>query len=86
MISAVYRVLLGVFIGVCSVRLTHYWGAHPDNFPPLLRWLSLRFVELFDWRTLEEAANLEQAFVLTVSLLLVCTITGLGALAIRHWR
>lgn len=83
---AMRRLLVGVFVVLCSIRLTNYWGDYPDSFPAPLRGLGLWFVSLFERQTPEETADLEQIFVLAVSAVIVSVLTWLALAALKRWR
>lgn len=80
------RLLIWTVIVLGSIQLTNFWGDYPDRFPAPLRWLGLRFVELFERRTPEETADLEQLFVLIVSLAVVSFAMWLIGVAVKRLR
>lgn len=80
------RLLIGIVVVLGSIQLTNFWGDYPNSFPAPLRWLGLRFIELSERRTPEETADLEQLFVLIVSLAIVSFVMWLIGVAVKRLR
>jgi hypothetical protein len=84
MMTIARRLLIGMFVFFGSIGLTKFWGDYPDTFPRPLQWLGLRFIDLFDRKTPEDTADLEQLFVLGVSLIIVSLATWLVLIAVKR--